>query len=163
MHNRARFLWEVILCVATLALSAASLVGQERAVNAPLPEGAILRLGSLRFHAGVFLRSLGWSDDGQRLFTTSFDRFCVWNSQTGELFNCVSLVSKRNVAFDGERLTDGRVHLWDSKTGKKTSSSVGHDGRVRCLAWQRNGAVLVSSGEDATIIVWDAIKLARGE
>jgi hypothetical protein len=57
---------------------------------------------------------------------------------------------------DGRRIatggSDGRVHLWDAATGKKTATFPGHKGAVHTLAFAPDGATLVTT--DGTTLEW---------
>lgn len=143
------------ICVALLADSLSAVFADEHAPRAPVPEGAFDRLGSLRLQCGGHLARLDWSDDGERLFTKSVDRFCVWNSRTGELLNRVSLVSKRNVAFDGERLLligDATRNGVSTQTFRVVDGFTGKDVSTFSMGSWCHNLALFRGGQRAVIV-----------
>ena len=51
--------------------------------------------------------------------------------------------------------TDGKIRLWNKKTGKIQSILSGHTNSIRCVAFDSEGNTLVSAGIDRTIKLWD--------
>lgn len=52
----------------------------------PLPEGAILRLGTTRFRSEFYIEFLAVSPDGSRVAAGgSNDAACVWDAATGRI------------------------------------------------------------------------------
>ena len=67
-----------------------------------------------------------------------------------------------SVAFspDGTRLAtagdnDGRVLVWNPRTGERVDVLTGHGAGLRAIAFADAGRTLVSSGLDSTLIAWD--------
>ncbi len=93
----------------------------------PLPEGALLRIGSSRGqHTGLVL-SLGFSPDGSRLVTGSLDETLrIWDVETGGVLKSIDAgYATRSVRFlpDGETLISAsptEVKLWDIASGMAT-------------------------------------------
>jgi WD40 repeat protein/tRNA A-37 threonylcarbamoyl transferase component Bud32 len=50
---------------------------------------------------------------------------------------------------------DGKVPIYDARTGKEVQSLTGHDGPVLAVAWSGNGRQLASGGADGKIIIHD--------
>src|SRR5262249_7955776 len=136
--------------------------------GAPLPEGAVLRLGTTRLRHGQWVRSVGFSPDGRELVSASFDGTVrIWDRATGKELRRLkeSLVEPQFVAFthDGRQVitTQGGhrardefpVRLWDAKTGEPVrklaekgprsaaAAALSPDGRR--LAWGDQGGVAV--------------------
>src|SRR5262249_17380764 len=49
----------------------------------------------------------------------------------------------------------GPVRLYSSNEGKLVATLKGHKGRVGCLAFSRDGHLLVSGGQDKQCFIWD--------
>ena len=70
-----------------------------------------------------------------------------------------------SIAFspDGRRLAsscaDGRVKVWDSRTGALLRNVRGHTGVVTSVEFTPNGRRLVSGSRDRTVKVWDLSSL----
>ena len=60
---------------------------------------------------------------------------------------------------------DGRICLWDGRSGKRLRELKGHRGAVLSLVFSRDGSRLVSGSADTTGLVWDtsAVRGARPE
>jgi len=98
----------------------------------PLPEGALLRLGSIRYRAGGVIFHAALSPDGKLLATASQFGISFFDLTTGKsrpLRNSsVAAFSDNNgslLAFspDGKQLVNvtkgGNLHFWDVATGKR--------------------------------------------
>ncbi len=68
--------------------------------------------------------------------------FSVAFSPTGKVF-----------ATGGGR--DGKIVLWDVKTGKRVAMLTGHKSTVACLAFSPDGKTLASGGNDRTVRLWN--------
>src|SRR5207302_1543526 len=95
----------------------------------------------------------------------------VWDASTGA--NLLTLTGQpgpvTSVAFspDGKRVAasyrhsfggrPGEVKVWDSTTGQELLTLRGYSRWVMSVSFSPDGKRIVSSDEDATVKVWDAV------
>ncbi|MCP3916989.1 MAG: protein kinase [bacterium] len=64
----------------------------------------------------------------------------------------------RALSPNGERfaqmLEDGKIGIWETRTGRLAHTFEGHDGRVHGLAYHPDGHLLASAGDDGTARIW---------
>ncbi|MCZ6691275.1 MAG: WD40 repeat domain-containing protein [Planctomycetota bacterium] len=149
----------------------------------PLPEGAIRRLGSLRFrHIGTVL-SVDFSPDGKTIASGGRDWTArIWDAQTGKeirrweldgqaLAVCFSPDGKTLACGVGEPNTSRgtRKHravlLWDTATGKEIGKLGDLTTDIRSIAFSHDGERLAAGvgrrgAEDHEIYIW---KVTTGE
>jgi WD40 repeat protein len=114
----------------------------------PLPEGAVARMGTVRFrHAGT-IGGISYSPDGKTLASCSVGMIHLWDVATGrELWRVAHESTKLAFSPDGKLLAGGGergVVLRDATTGKERS--VLQDGIVHALAFAPDGKTLASVG-----------------
>ncbi|HYV34983.1 MAG TPA: sigma-70 family RNA polymerase sigma factor, partial [Gemmataceae bacterium] len=147
--------------------------GRVDVLGDPLPEGALARLGTLRFrHAGPVNCSV-FSLDGKTIFTASND--CTirqWDIATGkELQRFIGndrAIHQLALSPDGTRLASAngllggdsseRLRVWDTKTAKELVVFAGLKARVEGLAWSPNNNVLAARCRDGTVHLLDGSK-----
>ncbi|MDR0591708.1 MAG: pentapeptide repeat-containing protein [Bifidobacteriaceae bacterium] len=70
-----------------------------------------------------------------------------------------SSVSVANWSPDGATLAtgdrNGRIGLWDPRTGQTTLQLQGHDSEVKGVAWSPDGRTLAANHEDGWVSLWD--------
>jgi RNA polymerase sigma factor (sigma-70 family) len=129
----------------------------------PLPEGAIARLGTVRWRHGFYVHDLAYSPDGKMIAAVGPGRaITLWDADTGqEVRHIPYRGGSFAVAFspDGKTLasTDATLcRLWDVATGKELRQLKGHTKRVCGLAFAPDGKALATVGDDETVVrIWD--------
>jgi WD40 repeat protein len=70
-------------------------------------------------------------------------------------------VNRVRVTKDGRRVAvagaDGRVTLWDPRSGQRIHELAHHTGRVWDIGWSADGTKLASCDDDGKVVVWDAM------
>ena len=134
-------------------------------VRAPLPEGAIARLGEGEIED--YVNEVNYSPDGRRLAVSSWEDIWIYDAHTGEALNVLwghsGDVYSVSFSRDGQVLAsasdDATVRLWDVQTGELLHTLRGHPNGVWRVSFSPDGQVLASVGsgiEDATVRLWDA-------
>ena len=147
----------------------------------PLPDGALARLGTIRWRAGSAIALAAFLPDGKSVLTVSQDYVAqVWDRDTGKELrhfdaagpaatdpNAARFVllnangSGLVLSGDGKTLAslgrDGAVHLWDVPTGKETAKAGEWRSAGRAqLALSADGKTLVTAVYGQKTTVWDA-------
>jgi RNA polymerase sigma factor (sigma-70 family) len=129
----------------------------------PLPAGALVRLGTLRFRHGAQVRAILFTPDDQLLIAAGTDdTICFLDRQTGRQLRRLAGHEGAIVALalspDGCTLAsageDGTARLWDVATGKERHCLRGHGKYVRAVAFTPDGQNLVTAGLGQTARFW---------
>jgi WD40 repeat protein len=139
----------------------------------PLPEGALLRLGTVRLRHADGVCAIAYAPNGKLLASISRDRTLrLWEAGTGrqvrqwsdadcDFYAVAFSPNGRTLAAaagDPRNGSHTAIRLWDVATGRELQRLEGHSQAVYTLAFFPDGASLlsVSCGQ---VMVWD---LARG-
>src|SRR5438045_3148636 len=110
----------------------------------PLPSGAALRLGTVRFRPAPTVTCVVFSPDGNTLVSTSYDKTVrLWDADTGKEQRVLARHAQHvfGAAFspDGKSIAfasfDGTVRIWDVSAAKESRVLTGHQQAVHALAF----------------------------
>jgi WD40 repeat protein len=105
-----------------------------------------------------------WFADGSNLVATeTFEgKILFWDaSSTAETrvvsrdFEPTAIDFSPNGEVIAVGAADRSVQIFDAKTGNKTSSFRGHDGRITHISFDKSGARIVTSSTDNTVRIWN--------
>jgi hypothetical protein len=139
----------------------------------PLPQGAVLRLGDIRFRAGGEVRHLRFAEDGAVLAAWVVGpngelRPRAWDAATGFPVTRTPDRSPPDhedgttpaVKLPGDRvLTAGpgdAGRVWDANTGRQLARLTGHAAAVTAVAASADGKQLATGSTDGLVRIWDA-------
>jgi hypothetical protein len=129
----------------------------------PLPEGALARLGTVRWRHGASVHALAYSPDGKSIVTAGVGRALVlWDVATGKelrVFSSRGQPSGLALSPDGKRIatTQWPGQVWDVATGKMLCEF------KKLQRWKSVSAVafapdrrIVATANDDGVHLWDA-------
>jgi WD40 repeat protein len=173
------------LSLLLLGLAVPRAAAQERRTDFlgdPLPERALVRIGTTRLQHGAMIQSIAVSDDGRLLASCSNDRMlCVWDARDGKQQWQVKLphfgawglaftADAKEVVAASRSFPDqdraGDFLRWDAKTGKPLNNSplplpqFASDVVSAALIRRSDGSFLVAetSGENVRVHTPGALK-----
>jgi RNA polymerase sigma factor (sigma-70 family) len=139
------------------------------ALGDPLPQGAIARLGTVRFRHGGRIHRMIFSADGKQLLSTGTDGLRVWDIATGKGLKSLTPPGENwgwgtsDFFPDGDRLAvvhgfqSSTIDIWSRRLGKKIDSfGKGNYTRIRISPDGKLAAVAIY--DTADIELWDVAR-----
>ncbi len=137
----------------------------------PLPPGALVRIGTVRFRHEDRVASAAVSPDGKVIASCAGRAVYLWDAATGKELQRLEAhpLGATSIAFspDGKALASGGrdnlIRLWGPATGKQVRELRGHRGSgrgwffdgVHSLTFSPDARFLVSRGTDHTVRLWE--------
>jgi WD40 repeat protein len=118
----------------------------------------------------AYVEKIEFSPDGAEVSVISPTEGPKRGIQRGELVNARQTVwedsgdywGAASLAYSPDGLSfvagfgDGKIRVWDRKTGRLEATLLGHSDRVNCLCFSADSRSLVSGGRaDRSVILWD--------
>jgi RNA polymerase sigma factor (sigma-70 family) len=132
----------------------------------PLPEGAVARLGTVRWRAGGHTRQVSFPRDGTLAACATSAGVQFWDAATGWPLDRPALMPAERVhavalSPDGKLVATGTIHpdggraqLWDMATGREVPF-LKQEVRILQLAFSPTGTVLAGWGVGTQATLWE--------
>ncbi|HZZ78946.1 MAG TPA: WD40 repeat domain-containing protein [Gemmataceae bacterium] len=168
------------IAILVLTLFPAIAIAQQRtdADGFPLPDGAVMRLGSLKFVAPDHISAVAITRDGKRI-ASGYRDIHVWNADTGTIVRTIeakvsqtfidALTWSKNGRWIAAMNHDTEFTVWDAESGKPHWQKLGlkpvagknvlamrfvHDDRVMAFAMEGSIVELWNLGEAKPAHTW---------
>jgi WD40 repeat protein/transcriptional regulator with XRE-family HTH domain len=117
------------------------------------------------------VQRVAFSPDGHRIAAANQDGANVWDARTGkqlltynghgEGVRLSGIAFSPNGKWIASAGNDATIQIWNSETGEKIFTLVGHTGAAFGVVFSRDGQYLASSSVDRTVKVWKLPKLGE--
>ncbi len=136
------------------------------AAGDPLPEGALARIGTLRFRSPTHVSRLAFTPDGKAILSQAGDGIRAWDVATGKELRHIHAelaggVQALDVSADGklvavlpERPRARALSLYDLATGKLVRQ-IRQEAAFQAAAFAPTGTDLLTTDETGAIKFWD--------
>jgi WD40 repeat protein len=127
----------------------------------PLPDGAIARLGTVRFRHGIAIESLAYALDGKVLVSGGGVGYgvCIWDADSGKALHRLSHpLYSFSVAIspDGRTLLTDQLTIVDIATGKEKNRLLPRPNDLQFVALSPdNATAAVAASGTKNIVLWD--------
>lgn len=165
---RGRCLAALCLALAVTSLARGGPPAEKRAdrYGDPLPDGALLRLGTVRLRHESPVLALAFAPDGKSLFSGGYKGTVrQWGPVTGKELRrlswengCVMALGVSPSAKDRVLVAgsyQSTIRVWDWATGKLLHQLDGNQGSIYFLTFTPDGKALASGGADNKLHLWD--------
>lgn len=89
-------------------------------------------------------------------FATKVTRKLFSNTQEGQMISSLAWSPDGKYLVSGSEGSKGLVQTWDSSTGERLLTCVGHRGSVASVSWSSDGEYIASAGYDGQVFLWNA-------
>jgi serine/threonine-protein kinase len=130
------------------------------------PPELVAILGEQRMRQGGEVKGVALSGDGALVLSGGDDgvlyvretangqiKFALKRNPTPAPITCIALNADGTKAATAD--TDGKVNLWDVKSGKAGAEFQAHKAPIWCLAFSHDGKTLATGSEDKSAKLWD--------
>jgi WD40 repeat protein len=126
-----------------------------------LPDGAIARIGTIRWRHGSPITSLLFSPDGNELVSAGENGIKKWGVATGlplatervNFFSCAAFSPDGKLLAVADAL--GNIRFLEKVTGRKIPPLATNQRNLFSLAFSPDNKLLASAAYDGSIAVWD--------
>ena len=141
----------------------------------PVPDGAVVRMGTIRFNHASGVSGLAFTPDGKSLvsFSTENGTARVWDPATGRERHTIDVEALRGgrvftMTPDGKSLLGADLYykrlmfrVWDLESGRESHRVALPDVPGLSLLYSPDGKTLATRLPDQAVIFWDAETLHR--